>query len=139
MLESFLNNVADLQACNFINKRLQHRCFPINNVKFLKATFYIRTPLEIVSVFWTIKILNFNRSLENLPTMDDFNFNNFLSNRLMGGAGYCCSSYYCFCKFTFGNLISENGCFCLFPPLWKTPVTAAFAKLFQKTSSRKSY
>ena len=70
MLESFLNNVADLQACNFINKRLQHRRFPINNVKFLKATFYIRSPLETVSVFWTIKILNFNRSLENLPTMD---------------------------------------------------------------------
>ena len=77
--------------------------------------------------------------MENLPTMDDFNFNNFLSNRLMGGAGYCCSSYCCFCKFAFGNLISQNCCFCLFPPLWKTPVTAAFAKLFQTTSSRKSY
>ena len=25
--------------CNFINKRLQHRCFPVNVVKFLKATF----------------------------------------------------------------------------------------------------
>ena len=26
-----------LQACNFINKRLQHRCFPVNSAKFLKT------------------------------------------------------------------------------------------------------
>ena len=26
-----------IQACNFITKRLQHRCFPVINAKFLKA------------------------------------------------------------------------------------------------------
>ena len=26
--------VAGLKACNFIKKRLQHRCFPVNIVKF---------------------------------------------------------------------------------------------------------
>ena len=30
VLESFFNNVAELQACNFIEKILQHRCFPMN-------------------------------------------------------------------------------------------------------------
>ena len=34
MLESLLNKVAALQDCNFTKKRLQHRCFPVNVVKF---------------------------------------------------------------------------------------------------------
>ena len=38
MLESFFNNFAGLQAHNFITKRLQHRCFPVNIVKFLKTS-----------------------------------------------------------------------------------------------------
>ena len=29
--------VADLKACNFIKKRLQPRCFPVNIAKFLRA------------------------------------------------------------------------------------------------------
>ena len=47
------------------------------------------------------------------------------------GARYCC-----FRKFAFRNLLSENCCFCLLPPLQKAPVIAAIAKLFQTTSSR---
>ena len=35
MLESFFNKVAGLKACNFIQKRLQHRCFPVNIAKYL--------------------------------------------------------------------------------------------------------
>ena len=34
MLESLFNKLAGLQACNFIKKRLQHRRFPVNFVKF---------------------------------------------------------------------------------------------------------
>ena len=34
---SVFNKVAGLKACNFINKRLQHRCFPVINAKFLRA------------------------------------------------------------------------------------------------------
>ena len=48
----------------------------------------------IASVLWTIRMLNFNYALENLRTMGDFNFTNFLSDREMGcfteGASYCC-------------------------------------------------
>ena len=36
MLESLFNKVEGLQACNFVKKRLQGRCFPVNIVKFLK-------------------------------------------------------------------------------------------------------
>ena len=39
-------------------------------------------------------MLNFKHALENLRTMDDFSFTNFLSDRKMGcsteGANYCC-------------------------------------------------
>ena len=37
MLESLFNKVAGLQACNFIKKRLQHSCFSVNIVKFLRT------------------------------------------------------------------------------------------------------
>ena len=36
MLESVFNKVAGLWACNFITKKLQHRCFPVKFAKFLR-------------------------------------------------------------------------------------------------------
>ena len=36
----FLNKVAGLQACNFIQKRLQHKCFPVNITNFLEHPFW---------------------------------------------------------------------------------------------------
>ena len=45
-------------------------------------------------LFWTITIINFHLALKNMHTMDDFNFTNFLIDRVMGcstkGASYCC-------------------------------------------------
>ena len=35
LCRSFFNEVAGLQTCNFIKKRLQYRYFPVNFVKFL--------------------------------------------------------------------------------------------------------
>ena len=35
VLESLFKKVESLQACNFIKKRLQRRCFPVNVAKFL--------------------------------------------------------------------------------------------------------
>ena len=37
VLKCLINKVAGFEACNFINKRLQHRCFPMNIAKFLKT------------------------------------------------------------------------------------------------------
>ena len=47
-----------LQACSLrpailLKKRLSHRCFPMNFVKFLRAPFY-RTPLE--DCFWLVRL-----------------------------------------------------------------------------------
>ena len=39
VLESLFNKVSGLKAFNFIKKILQHRCFPVNITKFLKALF----------------------------------------------------------------------------------------------------
>ena len=46
VLESYFNKVADLKACSFVKKWLQHRCFPMNIAKFLRTAqvFLYRTP-----------------------------------------------------------------------------------------------
>ena len=40
MLEPLFNKVAGLKACNFVKKRLQHRCFPLKFIKFLRTHFF---------------------------------------------------------------------------------------------------
>ena len=53
MLESLFKKIADLQACNVIKKRLQHRCFPVNIAKSLKTNVlkiiceWLLLPLEV--------------------------------------------------------------------------------------------
>ena len=36
----FLNKVTGLQACNFIEKELQHRCFRVKFTKFSRTSFF---------------------------------------------------------------------------------------------------
>ena len=40
VLESLFNKVAGLQACNFIKKRLQRKCFPVKFAKFLRTNLF---------------------------------------------------------------------------------------------------
>ena len=35
MLESLFTKAAGLEACNFIKKRVQHKCFPVNIANIL--------------------------------------------------------------------------------------------------------
>ena len=44
------NKVTDLKACSFIKKKLQHRCFPVNIVKFLKTAF-----LHVIQVIFELR------------------------------------------------------------------------------------
>ena len=39
VLESLFNKISGFQAGNFIEKRLQHRCFPVNVTKLLRTAF----------------------------------------------------------------------------------------------------
>ena len=41
VLESLFSKVVSLEAWNFIKKKLQHRCFPVNIAKFLRK-FYLK-------------------------------------------------------------------------------------------------
>ena len=50
VLESLFNKVAGLKACNYIKERLQHRCFPVNNVKFLRTHFFTEHLRELIDV-----------------------------------------------------------------------------------------
>ena len=43
VLESPFTKVVDLQACNFIKRRLQRRCFPVNIAKCLRTPFLQNT------------------------------------------------------------------------------------------------
>ena len=67
MLESVFNKVAGLQACNFIKKRLQHRCFPVKFVKFLRTPFSHNTSrgclLDLRVLFLGARNINFYRRI----------------------------------------------------------------------------
>ena len=51
VLESLFNKVSGLMACNFIKKRLQDRCFPVNIATFLRTAFFYRAPLVDASEY----------------------------------------------------------------------------------------
>ena len=54
MLESLSNKVAGLKKGNFIKKRLQHSCFPMNTERFLRTAFFIEHLWWLfLSVWWT--------------------------------------------------------------------------------------
>ena len=56
VLESLFNKVADLQACDFIKKRLQYGCFPVNITKSFRAAILkiickrLLLPLELICI-----------------------------------------------------------------------------------------
>ena len=50
-------------AWNIIKKRLQHRCFPLNIAKFLRTTFFYKTPLMAASLICSKSINNKDTSL----------------------------------------------------------------------------
>ena len=43
VLESLFTEVAGPQACNFVKKKIQHRCFTVKFAKFLRAGFLQNT------------------------------------------------------------------------------------------------
>ena len=51
VLESLFNKVAGLQACNYIKKRPQLRCFPVNIAKFLRTPILKNTCEELLLNF----------------------------------------------------------------------------------------
>ena len=59
VLESLFKKVAGPQACNFIEKRFQHSCFPVKFAKFFRAHFFTE------GLWWLL----FKISNSNNPTI----------------------------------------------------------------------
>ena len=47
----FFNKFAGFRPATLLKKRLWHRCFPVNIVKFLRTPFFYRTSLVAASKF----------------------------------------------------------------------------------------
>ena len=73
VLESLLNKVASLQDCNFIKKRPQHRCFPVNIARFLRKAY-------IIEYLWQLLLIVFNPYLANVPFLLLLNMPKILSS-----------------------------------------------------------
>ena len=64
MLESLFNKVVGLKACNFIKRRLQHKCFPVKFAKCLRVPFLqnlfsrVLFFLQNSKFFWQFVTLN---------------------------------------------------------------------------------
>ena len=64
-LGSLFNKVVGLEACNFIEKRLQLRCFPLNIAKFLKTPIMKNICERLL--FWVLERTSCHLSL-SVPT-----------------------------------------------------------------------
>ena len=70
MLQSLFNKVAGPQACNFIKKRLQHRCFSMKFAKILRTPPMAASgPLKVMQAFFS--------SLMKTSTKNRVFFNSF--------------------------------------------------------------
>ena len=58
MLGSLCNKVAGLQACIFIKKKLQHKCFPVNITKFLRSPILKYISKRLLLYFWKMYFNN---------------------------------------------------------------------------------
>ena len=77
VLESLFHKFTGLKTCNFIKKRLQHRCSPVNIAKFLRTPFLNnickRLVLQPPEVFYKKKFLKISQNLqENTSTRGSF-------------------------------------------------------------------
>ena len=61
-------------------KKSPIQVFSCEYVEIFKNSFFYRTPQVTASVLWTITILNYNHALENLGTMNGFDFTFFFSD-----------------------------------------------------------
>ena len=68
VLESLFSKIASLEACNFIKKRLQHRCFPMNIAKFFRNFFFPKHHRWLLLYFKFIRNLMtyINREIDDI-------------------------------------------------------------------------
>ena len=72
----FFNENTSPQFCNFIKKRLQHRCFPANIAKFLKAL-VLKNICELLLKRFPLRINNKQAAYEGAIFSKKLNKNTF--------------------------------------------------------------
>ena len=87
VLEFLLNKVAGLKACNFVKKRLQHKCFTLNIAKFLTDFFIEYLKWLLLTFFFVIW-----NSCRNARHVFKSLYNEFLNNFLFQGIHSDCPS-----------------------------------------------
>ena len=76
-MESRFDKVATLKSCNFIKKRLQHRCFPVNIAKFLRTVFFIEHH------WWLLLFSAYIPHLAHLSCFINVNFSHISANSIL--------------------------------------------------------
>ena len=56
VLGSPFNRLAGLKACNFLKKRLRHRCFPVDFAKFLKTLILMKICEQLLLPFFLLTV-----------------------------------------------------------------------------------
>ena len=56
VLESVFNRLAGFKTCNFLKKRLRHRCFPVDIAKFLKTLILTKICEQLVLSFLLLTV-----------------------------------------------------------------------------------
>ena len=56
MLESPFNRLVGFKTCNFLKKRLQHRCFPVNIAKFLRTLILMKICEQLLLQFLLLTV-----------------------------------------------------------------------------------
>ena len=74
VLESLFNKVAGLQACDFIKKRLQHRCFPVNVTKFLSMLVLTKSANGLFCVTLLYHLTLFSKFIQNYYLIFSFRY-----------------------------------------------------------------
>ena len=76
MLKSPFHKVVDLDTCNFIKNRLQHRCFPVKFAEFLTTSFITNRAPSVAAFEWR-KISPSYSFFSTLVFFDEFSWNFF--------------------------------------------------------------
>ena len=56
VLESPFNRLAGFKTCNFLKKRLRHRCFNVNTVKFLRTLILMKICEQLLLPFLLLTV-----------------------------------------------------------------------------------
>ena len=123
LLKSLFNKVAVPQLCNFIIKRLKHRCFAVKLVKFLRTPI-LKNDCERLFLFWKLQTKNFREEFQRKTPTSESLFKKFAGLKA--------------CTFIKSKL-STQLFFCEICEIFKNTASAAASKILYTILKEKAY